>query len=101
MGKSVDGLPAANVALAAVSDNARALWNPGALPGNVAGEVFISTRLSSRSFRRNGRALVSSVASARFVGVRIGAGACRTRGGLADSAWWVTKNFERARRIPA
>src|SRR5205814_3768467 len=40
LGKSVDRVPAADVALATTPDNARALWNFGALPGNVAGQVL-------------------------------------------------------------
>src|SRR5205809_5317267 len=101
MGKSIAGVPAANVALATASDNARALWNPGALSGNVVGQFIISARTSARSFRRDRRALVSSTAGAGFVSIRIGARACGTRGGLADSTRRIAADFERACRLSA
>src|SRR5207249_79154 len=78
-----------------------ALWNPGALPGNVAGKFIISARASARAFRRDRRALVSSTGGAGFVSIRIGAGACGTRGGLADSTRRIAADFERACRLSA
>src|SRR6266550_3869173 len=101
MGKSVAGIPASNVALATASDNARALWNPGTLPGNVVGQVIISARTSARPFRRDRRALVSSTGGAGFVSIWIGPGACGTRGGLADSTRRIAADFERACRLSA
>src|SRR6266576_4508430 len=96
MGKSIAGVPAANVALATASDNARALWNPGALPGNVVGEINLQRRTSARAFRRDRRALVSATGGDGLVSIRIGAGACGPRGGLADPTRRIAADFERA-----
>ena len=78
-----------------------ALWNPGALSGNVAGEIYLQRRTSARAFRRDRRALVSSTGGAGLVSICIGAWACGTRGGLADSARRIAANFERACRLSA
>src|SRR4029079_7010094 len=101
MGNFVEGVPAANVALATASDNARALWNPGVLPGNVPGEICLQRRTSARAFRGDRRAFISSTRGAGFVGIRIGIGARGTRSGLAHSTRRFPANFERACRLSA
>ena len=70
-------------------------------PATLLAKFIFKGERSARAFRRDRRAFVSSTGGAGLVSIRIGAGACGTRGGLADSTRRIAADFERACRLSA